>query len=93
MRGSAAFVPTNIAEGCGADGGLDLARFLQMGMRSASELDYQLILARDLGYIAKDAHTPLESELSEVKKILNALIRKVRSDVRTQRLGRRTESK
>src|SRR5688572_17350754 len=86
MRGSAASVPTNIAEGCGSDGGLDLARFLQMGMRSASELDYQLILARDLGYIPEDAHTPLEKELSEVKKILNALISKVRADVRSRKI-------
>jgi four helix bundle protein len=82
MRGSATSVPTNIAEGCGSDGGLDLARFLQFAMRSASELEYQLILARDLEYITKDAHTVLEGELVEVKRILNALIRKVRSDAR-----------
>ena len=49
-------------------------------MRSASELEYQLILARDLEYIANDAHIALENELIEVKRILNGLIRKVRSD-------------
>ena len=80
MRGSAASVPTNIAEGCGSGGGLDLARFLQIAMRSASELEYQLILARDLEYIANDVHAALENELIEVKRILNALIRKVRAD-------------
>jgi len=80
MRGSAASVPTNIAEGCGSGGGLDLARFLRIAMRSASELEYQLILARDLEYIANDVHAALENELIEVKRILNALIRKVRAD-------------
>jgi four helix bundle protein len=63
-----------------------------MAMRSASELDYQLILARDLGFIAYEAHQPLENELSEVKRILNALIWKVRSDVRNQRTRRRATS-
>jgi four helix bundle protein len=84
MRDSAASVPTNIAEGCGTDG-LDFARFLQMAMRSASELDYQLILARDLGYVSAEAHLPLERELHEVKRMLIGLIRKVRSDVRSER--------
>jgi len=84
MRASAASVPTNIAEGCGSSGGLDLARFLQMAMRSATELEYQLILASDLEYITKEAHESLEREVIEVKRILNALIRKVRSDARGQ---------
>jgi len=84
MRGSAASVPTNIAEGCGSDG-FDLARFLQIAMRSANELDYQLILARDLGYITEDAHLPLESELTEIKRILNSLITKVRRDARSEK--------
>jgi len=85
-------VPTNIAEGCGSDGGLEFARFLQMAMRSASELDYQLILARDLGFITYEAHKPLENELGEVKRILNALICKVRSDARSQRARGRANS-
>jgi len=89
MRRSAASVPTNIAEGCGSDGGLEMARFLQMAMRSATELDYQLLLARDLGFITGEAHQSLENELSAVKRILNALIRKVRSDVRSQMARRK----
>jgi len=64
-----------------------------MAMRSASELDYQLLLlSHDLGYISDEAHGPLENELSEVKRMLNALIRKVRSDVRSQRQRRSTNS-
>jgi four helix bundle protein len=86
MRGSAASVPSDIAEGCESDG-LDLARFLQFGMRSASEVDYQLILARDLGYITSDEHVPLEKELSALKRILNALVRKVPSEYDPRRVS------
>lgn len=89
MRDAAASAPTNIAEGCGSDGGLEFARFLQIAMRSATELEYQLILARDLHYISEDRHATLESELVEAKRILNALIRKVRLDARKS-IPRRT---
>jgi four helix bundle protein len=88
IRRSATSVPANIAEGCGSDGGLDLARFLQIAMRSASELQYQLILARDLQYVRHDAHAELERELIEVRRMLNALIRKVRSDAHIGRVTR-----
>ncbi len=88
MRRSAASVPTNIAEGCGSDGGLDLARFLQMAMRSASELDYQLLLARDLGFVTAEKCKSVEDDLVVVRKMLNALIRKVRSDASMPRGGR-----
>jgi four helix bundle protein len=86
VRRAGASVPTNIAEGCGTDGGLEFARFLQMAMRSACEVDYQLLLSRDLGFINPDEHLVLERELAEVKRILNVLIRKVRQDAR-QRAG------
>jgi four helix bundle protein len=61
-----------------------MARFLQMAMRSASEADYQLLLARDLGYVSDDAYEPIEKEVAVTKRVLNALIRKARSDARRQ---------
>jgi four helix bundle protein len=47
IRRSSMSIPTNIAEGCGRNTDADFARFLQMAMGSASETEYQLILARD----------------------------------------------
>jgi four helix bundle protein len=41
MRRSAASIPTNIAEGCGRDGDVELARYLRIALRSDSELEYQ----------------------------------------------------
>jgi four helix bundle protein len=51
IRRSCSSIPTNIAEGCGRNSDAELNRFLVIAMGSASELEYQLILIKDLGYI------------------------------------------
>ena len=48
IRRAASSIPSNIAEGCGRDGDAELSRFCQMARGSASELEYQLLLARVL---------------------------------------------
>ncbi|MEH2003445.1 MAG: four helix bundle protein [Nostoc sp.] len=78
MRRAAASIPTNIAEGCGRNTDPDFARFLQIAMGSGSELEYQLILAHDLGFIDKIQHDKLMSELIEIKRMLNSFIQKLR---------------
>lgn len=52
IRRACASIPANIAEGCGGDGGAEFARFLRIAMGSASELDYHLLLARDLNLLS-----------------------------------------
>jgi four helix bundle protein len=81
MRRSSSSVPTNIAEGCGRDSNPEFNRFLQIAFGSTSELDYQLILAWDLGFLSAGVHTELKAKLIEVQKMLAALIRKVRSEI------------
>jgi len=78
MRRSSASIPTNIAEGCGRDGDAELARFLQIAMGSASELEYQIQLACDLKYLAKTDYEQLAEQVSEVKKMLTGLIKTLR---------------
>lgn len=51
IRRASTSTPMNIAEGCGRDTDADLRRFLIVAMGSASELEYQLILARELEYL------------------------------------------
>ncbi len=80
MRRSASSIPTNIAEGCGRSTDKDFARFLDNAMGSASELEYQLILACDLEYIPKDTYDKTNSELTEIKRMLNAFIQKLRAN-------------
>jgi four helix bundle protein len=48
IRRAASSIPSNIAEGCRRDGDTELARFCIIARGSASELEYQLLLARDL---------------------------------------------
>ncbi len=79
MRRSSSSVPTNIAEGCGRNTDADFARFLDHSMGSATELEYQLILSRDLGYISTDEYTETNGELTEIKRMLNAFLQKLRA--------------
>ena len=75
LRKSATSVPSNIAEGCGREGERELARFLSIAAGSASEAEYQLLLARDLGYLPPDVHRQLDDQVNEVKRMLNSFIR------------------
>ncbi len=80
MRRASVSIPTNIAEGCGRDGDKDFARFLQIAMGSASELEYHVLLARDLDLLKSRAYEALTGEIVEVKRMLASFIRKLRAD-------------
>lgn len=51
--------------------------FLQIAMGSASELEYHLLLSRDLGYLKVEHHDDVYKSVEEVKRMLASLIRKV----------------
>jgi len=80
IRRAAASVPANIAEGCGRRGNAELHRFLQMAMGSANELEYHLLLSKDLGYLKPENHQRMQPQVEEVKRMLASLIRKVDSE-------------
>jgi four helix bundle protein len=80
VRRAATSIPANIAEGCGRGGKADLARFLQIAMGSASELEYHLLLARDLDVLRGTDHKRLTGEAIEVKRMLASLIKKLKTD-------------
>ena len=80
IRRSSMSIPTNIAEGCGRFTDADFARFLQMAMGSASETEYQLILARDLGFLSSNAYEKLHTDAEEVKRMLASLLKTIRAD-------------
>jgi four helix bundle protein len=79
LRRAAVSVASNIAEGCGRGGERELGRYLNMAGGSASEVEYQLLLARDLGYLREDAHVQLDAQASEIKKMLNGFIKRLES--------------
>ncbi len=80
IRRSGASVPTNIAEGCGRNSDAELARFLEISMGSACELEYLLLLTRDLNLINSSDYSELANEVIEVKRMLVAFIIKLRAE-------------
>jgi four helix bundle protein len=79
LRRGSASIPANIAEGCGRFGDPELARFLQIAMGSASELEYHILLARDLGLMDASTYEALNGETTSIKKMLTLFIQKLRA--------------
>jgi len=77
IRRAAASIATNIAEGCGRGSKKELKQFLQISMGSASEVEYQILLSHELGYIDSKAYDNLDSGVQEVKKMLSSYIVKI----------------
>ena len=80
IRRASISIPANIAEGCGRGSDAELARFLQIAMGSASELEYHLLLTRDLSLLKDADYKKLECQVIEVKRMLAPFIRRLRSD-------------
>ena len=78
MRRASASVGMNIAEGCCRKSDAEMARFLQIAMGSASELEYQFLLAHDLDYLRGPVYERLNAQVVEVKKMLSSLMRRVK---------------
>jgi four helix bundle protein len=70
IRRASSSIPTNIAEGCGRATNKDFAHFLQMAIGSASEVEYELLLARDLHYLNNDDYNILNKEIVEIRRMI-----------------------
>jgi four helix bundle protein len=79
MRRASASIGMNIAEGCCRKGNVEMGRFLQIAMGSASEVEYQLLLAHDLDYLQNPEYERLVAQAIEVKRMLSSLMQKVKA--------------
>ena len=93
-RRAAASVTTNIVEGCGTASQNELARFLQIALSSATELEYHLLLSHDLTYLEQNRYERLRSQVQEVKRMLTGFLRTVKTreakrqrDIRGQKVS------
>jgi four helix bundle protein len=73
-------IPANLAEGCGRNGNAEFARYCSIAMGSASELEYHLLLAKDLKLIKPKDHEELDQLATELKRMLTALFLKLKAD-------------
>jgi four helix bundle protein len=80
IRRACVSIPANIAEGCGREGEAEFGRFLHIALGSASELEYHLLLAYELKYLEIKEHGQLDIQVNEVKRMLIALIQKIKNN-------------
>jgi len=71
-------IGSNLAEGCCRASHADFARFAQIALGSASELEYQLLLARDLKMLSDADLQPLTDSVERTKRMLTALVKTLR---------------
>ena len=78
---AAASIPANLAEGCGRMSRAELARFSDIALGSAKELEYHLLLARDLQLLEHRKAEALAADLDEVRRMLYSLGRSIRQRI------------
>ena len=79
IRRSAVSIPSNIAEGYGRRTTPDYIRSLYISYGSTCELETQIMLSGDLGYISEEGITKLQEDIREVERMLKALIKSLES--------------
>ncbi|MEP5254629.1 MAG: four helix bundle protein [Winogradskyella arenosi] len=71
LRRASVSIPSNIAEGSSRDSNKDFARYLQISIGSAYEIETQLFISADLNFILDNELESCLSELSEIIKMIS----------------------
>ncbi|HLT32174.1 MAG TPA: four helix bundle protein [Aquaticitalea sp.] len=77
IRRAASSIPTNISEGCGRDSDTEFNRFLTIALGSASEVEYLLILSKDLKYLNEGLYIELNEDINTIKRKIHTLKQKL----------------
>ena len=77
MRRAALSIGSNIAEGAARSSARDYGRFLDIAVGSSAEVEYQLDVARDLGYLDEAITAPLQQECIRIRAMLLSLRRRI----------------
>jgi four helix bundle protein len=91
LRRTAASIPANIVEGCGRRSDGEFTRFLQIARGSASELEYHLLLARDLRLLNEANFRNLDEMIAEVQRMLTGLVQRVQPVLVSKRINARNQ--
>ena len=77
LRRATMSIGSNIAEGCGRRSDPEMRHFLQIARGSASEVEWHLLLARDLRFLPPDDFKNLEEMLLEIQRMLASLVQRL----------------
>lgn len=80
LRRAVVSITSNIAEGFSRRTAKDKANFYHIALGSCTEVQNQILIARDLGYMTPEIHATRYQDTVEVHKMLNALIKKIREN-------------
>jgi len=82
IRRAAVSIPSNIAEGYGRKTTPDYIRSLYIAYGSSCELETQILLSGDLGYINRESLEELKDKVGEIERMLKALINSLEKNTR-----------
>ena len=78
IRRASSSIPTNISEGCGRDSDAEFNRFLTIALGSASEVEYLIILSKDLNYLEEGSFIKLNEDINTIKRKIYTLKQKLK---------------
>ncbi|MFZ5968910.1 MAG: four helix bundle protein [Bacillota bacterium] len=73
LRRAAASIPTNIAEGTGSSSSKRFCNFVDIARGSAQEVEYLLLLSKDLEYISEEKYKELDDKCTNILRMLTKL--------------------
>ena len=82
LKRAAVSIPSNIAEGCSRHSEKEFKYFLEISLGSAFEIETQFIMAQKLNMISEEDLVKFLQDLHVEQKKINALISKIKSDLR-----------
>ena len=77
LRRGASSIGANLAEGCGRSGDAELKRFCSIALGSTNEVEYHLLLARDLKLIKPKDYEDLTQRAQEIQRMLSGFMQKL----------------
>lgn len=77
IRRAAISIPSNIAEGAARKGRQEFRHFLYVALASGAEIDTQLIIAKNLGYLKNTDYEELLQKLNSIQKMTQGLIKSI----------------
>lgn len=88
IRRASSSIGINIVEGCGRGSDEDFKRFLRNASGSAFEVEYILLLSKDLNYISEEKFIELTPKAEELKIKISKLILKIEEDINNKKIDK-----